>query len=88
MAQRGLRPEDLDYILRHGRRIRPGNGSLYVFLGCRDVPEEDKGGRQGKLVGAVVVLDTRGTVVTVYRNARAPKFLKRRAKRRQETRAK
>lgn len=78
MAQRGIRPDDLEYVLQHGRRIRPGNGSLYIFLGNRDVPQEDRIGRQGKLAGTVVVLDRAGNIVTVYRNSRASRMLKKR----------
>ncbi len=80
MAQRNVRLIDLDYVLRHGRRLRKP-GSLYVFLGRRDVPEEDRAGRGWQLIGTTVVMSEDEAVITVYRNPRAIGRLKKRSRR-------
>ena len=79
MAQRNVRADDLDYVLRHGRHIRVPGGH-YVFLAERDVPEEDRAGRGGQLIGTTVVV-YEDSVITVYRNRAAIGRLKRRRRR-------
>jgi hypothetical protein len=69
MAQRNVHPDDLEYILAHGRRIRNGNGSQCIFLAARDLPGEDRAGRRAKLEGTTVVI-VDDNVVTIYRNRR------------------
>jgi len=76
MAQRGLRQGDLEYVLRYGQEVRNEAGSRYVFLGRDDVDLEDRAHRAWRLVGTTVVLDGE-VVITIYRNRRAIKRLKR-----------
>lgn len=70
MAQRNIHPDDLAYVLAHGRRTWSGNGCQYIFLAQKDIPGDDLAGRRAKLEGTTVVLQVT-RVVTVYRNRRA-----------------
>lgn len=74
-AQRNVSPEELYYIIDHGRRIHSA-GALFVDLRwCDLIPSPSiRRQRLEQLFGTTIVLDGPGTVVkTVYRNAEAPK---------------
>lgn len=76
MAQRNIHPDDLAYVLAHGRRTWSGDGGQYVFLAQKDIPADDRAGRRAKLEGTMVVLQG-ATVVTIYRNRRAGRQVRR-----------
>lgn len=75
MAQRGLSPEDLEYVCRYGRSIRVA-GALHRFLGRKDIPPEDRK-QKCRLEGTIVLLDE-GTrmVITAYRNRQGLKRIR------------
>jgi len=75
-AQRNLSPADLAYVVAHGRRIR-NTGAIFCFLGRRDLPACDcADARAARLIGVtVVIVDHR--VVTVYRNSKGLRTIKR-----------
>ena len=72
LAQRNLRPEDIQYVFSHGRVYHSGKAT-FVYLGLRDIPaahrRED---RIRRLEGTVLVLDpgTGQHLTTAYRNRR------------------
>lgn len=82
-AQRNLSYEDIDFVLQYGRRMWSG-GAEHVFLARRDLPRDPALRRQfERLEGTVLVLDTSdiGTVlITAYRNRRAQKHIRCKAK--------
>ena len=80
MAQRNLRPEDVSYILLHARDIHR-TGVIICFLAHRDIPREDLAdASKARLEGSVVILDKEGNIITAYRNRRAYKHIRRKAK--------
>lgn len=81
-AQRNLSDEDVAFILEHGRELR-NSGVLHVFLGRRDMPDEQTFRRYQHLEGAVLVLDDAHdlpVLITVYRNRRGLKRIRRQTK--------
>jgi hypothetical protein len=72
LAQRNLTADDVTYVFRHGR-ARYGAHALFIHLGKRDIPAEDrKNDNIRRLEGTVLVLDpSEGTILaTAYRNRR------------------
>ena len=70
LAQRNLTAADVDYVCAHGRRYHAGK-ALFVHLGRRDIPWEDRRvDRLRRLEGTVLVLDpvTGLHLTTAYRN--------------------
>ena len=83
MARRDLTEEDIEYVLWYGRKVYCG-GALHIFLGSRDMPKGDKRyGQLARLEGTTIVLDSQSgrTVITVYRNRRALRGIRRKSKR-------
>lgn len=82
-AQRNLSDDDVQFVLDHGRRFYRG-GALHVFLGRRDIPAEKSVVRRfGHLEGTVLVLkagDSPATLITAYRNRRALKQIRAKAR--------
>jgi hypothetical protein len=69
ICQRGLSEEDIDVVLRYGRRFYTADAVIY-FLGDRDLPEEEVR-RVGHLRGVGVILSqVQARVITVWRNRR------------------
>lgn len=68
-AQRNLSPEDIDYVLEHGKKIRRG-GACFFYLGEKDIKPEDQGEDDiARLEGTILVLDPKmQAILTVYRN--------------------
>ncbi len=81
MAQRGLSKADLDYVMKHGRRIFNAGVCAYV-LGKRDIPREDlRKERYRRLEGTTVLVNSSGEeVITAYRNKNALHEFRRRTK--------
>ncbi len=72
-AQRNLSNEDIEFILKYGRRVHR-TGVLHIFLGWRDIPT-DKTIYQhfGHLEGTVLVVDaaySKPVLITAYRTNR------------------
>ena len=66
-AQRCLSPEDIGYILHHGRRYHAANAIFYFLVG-RDIPKSDRH-QMNRLVGTAIIIDkTRSTIITMWRN--------------------
>lgn len=82
-AQRSLTDDEVAFIFDYGRYVRSG-GALHVFLGRRDIPAERTICRQYQhLEGAILVVNDRGdtpVLITVYRNRRGLKDIRRKAK--------
>jgi hypothetical protein len=82
LAQRCLSPGDVAYVVQHGKRIHCA-GAVHYFLGKHHIPESDR--RDSKLrnlEGTTVLVSSKNgaTVITVYRNRRATKSIRRKAK--------
>ena len=72
LAQRNLGPDDVRYVLTHGRVYHAGKAQ-FVHLGLRDIPAEDRrDDRRRRLEGTILVLDpaTGQHLTTAYRNRR------------------
>lgn len=70
MAERHLGYDEVQYVIRHGKRYYR-TGVLFVYLRGKDIPETDRRFNQySRLEGTAVLLDSRdGTnVITTYRN--------------------
>ena len=82
-AQRNLSDDDVQFVLRYGRRIHSA-GALHIFLGGRDIPStKELAQRYGRLEGTVLVLAQLAdelTLVTAYRNRRGLKAVRAKAK--------
>lgn len=66
-AQRCLSPQDILYILHHGRRYHAADAIFYFLVG-RDVPKGDRH-QMERLVGtAIIVNKERSTIITMWRN--------------------
>ena len=83
MAQRNLSERDVWYIIRHGRQYRSG-GVVHYFLGKKDIPKDDAPDDAiTKLEGATVLValsEDQMKVVTVYRNKKASRHIRRKPK--------
>ena len=79
-AQRNIKNCDIEYVLENGQRIFNG-GALHVFLGKKDIPEGDnKRNRAHQLVGTTVLMNpTSGEIITVYRNRKGLKAIRKKA---------
>lgn len=71
-AQRNLDPEEIQFIVAHGKRLRR-TGVIFCQLRRRDLPPDlPPSHPHCRLVGSTVVLSKDGQrVLTVYRNERA-----------------
>jgi hypothetical protein len=82
-AQRNLSDQDVQFVLEHGRHVRCA-GALHVFLGRKDIPKsKELRSRFARLEGTTLVMDdTREepVLITVYRNRRALKQIRLKAK--------
>ncbi len=87
-AQRNLSPDDIDFVLRYGRRYHCA-GVMHICLGRRDIPgERELTRRYARLEGTTLVLKATPdgpVLVTAYRNRRS--FKQARAKQKFERRA-
>ena len=84
VRQRALSFQDVEYVVQHGRRHWAG-GVLHCFLGRKDIPEQDRrSDRLWRLEGTTVLLkiieEQTATVITVYRNRKASRQFRRKAK--------
>jgi hypothetical protein len=82
-AQRNLSDDDVQFVLRNGRRVHCA-GALHVFLGGRDIPaDKELARRYARLEGTVLVLAHTAdglALVTAYRNRRGLKAVRAKAK--------
>ncbi|MBI5564558.1 MAG: DUF4258 domain-containing protein [Chloroflexi bacterium] len=82
MAQRHLTAEEVEYVVRYGRKVHVA-GVVCYFLGKKDLPRDDVSrGKFDRLAGTTVLLDGKRaeTVVTVYRNREAFKKMQHKLK--------
>ncbi len=84
LAQRNLSEADVRYVFVHGRRYHSGH-AVFVHLGKRDIPAEDRRcDRFRRLEGTVLLLDAANGehLTTAYRNRRSgSRDIKRKPKR-------
>ena len=82
-AQRNLSAADVEFVWEYGRRYRCA-GALHIFLGRRDLPEDKMLYRRfARLEGTTLVLDdsyAEPVLITVYRNRRATKQIRSKAR--------
>lgn len=79
-ARRNVVPDAVEYVLAYGRMVQR-TGITFFFLGRRDIPPADRRTAwAARLVGTVVLLASDGEVVTVYRNQRALRAIRRKLK--------
>lgn len=76
--QRGVSTRQIALVRAHGRR-HYGRGATHYFFGRREAARHRAllGRETESLQGIVVVLSLDGDVITVYRNVRAAKYLRR-----------
>ncbi len=81
IAQRGLSNSAIEYVIQHGQRYRRA-GAIHCFLRKCDIPASDQGNDEyAKLEGTLVLLSRKGrTVITVYRNRKAMRQVRRKDK--------
>ena len=81
IAQRGLSDSAIEYVIQHGQRYRCA-GAIHCFLRKCDIPASDQGNdAYAKLEGTLVILSRKGrTVITVYRNRKASRQVRRKNK--------
>lgn len=84
MAQRNLSPEDLEYVIQHGKRINT-TGIMVFMLRKRDIPLDDRNRSEiTRLEGTVVLIDCTPSgerqIITTYRNKSAFKAFRCKAK--------
>lgn len=69
-ARRNVARNAAEYVLIHGRSIQR-TGVMFVFLGWRDIPWEDRcDSRVARLAGTILIVAEDGSIVTLYRNSR------------------
>jgi hypothetical protein len=80
-TQRGYRENEIAYIIRHGQK-HYRTGICFYFLGAKNVPYDDKRlNWVQRLIGTAVLVSTEGTtVITLYKNQKALKQIKRKDK--------
>lgn len=80
-AQRNVSPDEINFILEHGKRCHRAGAVFYVML-AKDLPKDLRADdRYRRLNGVTVVLSKCGQVVkTVYRNPEAMKKVRRKMK--------
>lgn len=86
MAQRNLSWHDIQFVLIYGQRYRK-TGTIHVFLGGRDIPDELRR-EYARLEGTTVLVnqDT-DTIITAYRNRDSgANYLRRKDKERRRAR--
>lgn len=80
-SQRNVTPDQIEYVVRHGRVYR-GHGAAHYFFGRKErqkIRDNDHKWAD-RLEGIVVVTDPdRQTVKTIYRNRDAPRALRKKA---------
>ena len=82
MAQRGISEQEIHYVCQYGRCYHVA-GSVYFFLGRKDIPDRDRNDPSvQRLEGTTVLVDRSNTavVVTVYRNRQASRQIRRKSK--------
>jgi hypothetical protein len=66
-AQRCLSPDDVEYILHHGRYYH-ADGAIFYLLVSKDIPEADRH-EMSRLIGtAVIVNKDHSTIISSWRN--------------------
>jgi len=85
IQQRSLSAQDVEYVVRYGRRHWAG-GVLHCFLGRNDIPGQDRHlDYRSRLEGTTVLLrlnedQTIAVVITAYRNRKASRQFRRKKK--------
>jgi hypothetical protein len=79
--QRGFRDQQIEYVRRHGRLLRR-TGIRFYFLAEKDVPPADlRSSWVQRLVGATLLVDADGeAIITLYKNSKALRDIKKKRK--------
>ena len=81
ISQRGISPEVIKIVLKHGTKIHRA-GVLFVFMRAKDIPEGIQPSVAERLDGLIVVASSDGSkIITVYRNRKGLKEIKKKLKR-------
>ena len=81
-AQRNLAPGEIELVRRYDRKLHR-TGVIFYFLGRRDLPESfRKEARYARLEGTTLLVSLEGDLITSYRNKKALKKIRKKAKRR------
>lgn len=79
-AQRCIGEQGIAFVLKHGRKIHR-TGITFYFLGHKNIPDDlRKDDRFSKLEGTTLLVSPDGSLVTVYRNRRASRAIRKKAK--------
>lgn len=79
-ARRNVVPDAVEYVLAYGRMVQR-TGVTFFFLAKRDIPLVDRRATwAARLAGTAVLLASNGEVITIYRNQRALRAIRRKQK--------
>jgi hypothetical protein len=79
-AQRNIQTSDIAFVMAYGQRFYTGEAIQY-FLGRRDIPEQyHSDDCVMKLEGTTLITAHDGTLITLYKNKRGCKNLRRKCK--------
>lgn len=83
MGQRNLSEMETSYVLQYGR-LYHRTGICFYFLAARDIPPADrKTGWVQRLVGTTILVSQEGAaVITLYKNQKALREIRKKSKRR------
>lgn len=79
-ARRNVAPDAADYVVAYGRMIQR-TGVTFYFLGRRDIPPDDRHvSWASRLEGTIVLQAPDEDVITIYRNRRGLRAIRRKMK--------
>ncbi|MGZ3602007.1 MAG: DUF4258 domain-containing protein, partial [Ktedonobacterales bacterium] len=79
-ARRNVAPDAVDYVMAYGRMIQR-TGVTFYFLGRRDIPPDDRRASwAARLEGTIVLQAPDEDVITIYRNRRGLRTIRRKMK--------
>ncbi|MGZ3584347.1 MAG: DUF4258 domain-containing protein [Ktedonobacterales bacterium] len=79
-ARRNIAPDAVDYVVAYGRMIQR-TGVTFYFLGRRDIPPDDRHASwASRLEGTIVLQAPDEDVITIYRNRRGLRAIRRKMK--------
>jgi hypothetical protein len=80
MNQQRISRQEVELVIEHGTRVHNA-GALFFFMGKRDLPETLSAADRERLEGLTVVSSPdKRIVITVYKNRRAIRDIKRKPK--------
>jgi len=81
-SQRGVSLKHLDFLKKHGQKYYRTGIEIY-FLGKKNIPKKLRSDdRYAKLEGTILMIGADGGIITVYRNRKALKDIRKKNKHR------